>query len=57
MRHPHKISSQIWSHTLGLNQNLDFSHKNIINALARVQDIIDNGMPLKILEKLSKFTN
>lgn len=39
-----------------LDQNLDFSHKNIINTLASVQNIIDHGTPLKILERLAKFT-
>jgi anthranilate phosphoribosyltransferase len=40
-----------------INQSEDFNEKNILKAFNEVQLIIESGEPLRIIEKLSKFTN
>ena len=40
-----------------VNQSKDFHENNILKAFDEVQLIISSGEPLRIIEKLSKFTN
>ena len=40
-----------------INQSEDFNEKNILKAFSEVQLIIGSGEPLKIIDRLSKFTN
>ena len=40
-----------------INQSEDFNEKNILKAFNEVQLIIGSGEPLRIIDRLSKFTN
>ena len=40
-----------------VNQSKDFNEKNILKAFNEVQLIIGSGEPMRVIDKLSNFTN